>query len=509
LRYLTDFRLTPAGSPVKKIPSRLNFHPFSSINGPNKPNALRVGGDKARQKDNEKDTSDSLHQALKHIFSSRITEGMRVVEDGKFGAMSFAGHAGDWFLPRNSDDFMISMGHEITDPLPPSPPPPPTFDEPVAFDKLLDKAEKVLRRKGSVLVCGGRGAGKSACLNALSNRLYTHLIHTVHASCGQISNSSLSTIKDTLHKWFSQATFHAPSLLILDDFERLVPAELEHADSTRSRQIAEIFIHIARPALYRHAITLLASAPSRESLHSVVSNGFIFRETVVLKAPDKDARREILDAAMKNVKDLRIADEFDSLEVAGMTDGYLPGDLHALLERARQEAIVRCMDTSDGVNDDEQVDVALSVEDFERAVRGYVPSGLRGVKLQKSTVDWNDIGGSLNSAPFLIIGLDATRKILLETLEWPIKYAPIFQHSKLRLRSGLLLYGYPGCGKTLLASAVASQFGMNFISVKGPELLNKYIGASEQSVRELFERAQSARPCVLFFDEFESIAPKR
>ena len=109
----------------------------------------------------------------------------------------------------------------------------------------------------------------------------------------------------------------------------------------------------------------------------------------------------------------------------------------------------------------------------------------------------------------LISGLNATRKVLLETLEWPIKYAPIFQHSKLRLRSGLLLYGYPGCGKTLLASAVAAQFGMNFISVKGPELLNKYIGASEQSVRELFERAQSARPCVLFFDEFESIAPKR
>src|ERR1700732_5498386 len=110
---------------------------------------------------------------------------------------------------------------------------------------------------------------------------------------------------------------------------------------------------------------------------------------------------------------------------------------------------------------------------------------------------------------YLTIGLNETRRVLLETLEWPIKYAPIFQHSKLRLRSGLLLYGYPGCGKTLLASAVASQFGMNFISVKGPELLNKYIGASEQSVRELFERAQSARPCVLFFDEFESIAPKR
>src|SRR5437762_14358804 len=108
-----------------------------------------------------------------------------------------------------------------------------------------------------------------------------------------------------------------------------------------------------------------------------------------------------------------------------------------------------------------------------------------------------------------MIGLDATRRVLLETLEWPIKYAPIFQHSKLRLRSGLLLYGYPGCGKTLLASAVAAECGLNFISVKGPEILNKYIGASEKSVRDLFERAQAAKPCGLFFDECDAIAEKR
>lgn len=101
------------------------------------------------------------------------------------------------------------------------------------------------------------------------------------------------------------------------------------------------------------------------------------------------------------------------------------------------------------------------------------------------------------------------KRILLETLEWPTKYAPIFEKCSLRLRSGILLYGYPGCGKTMLASAIASQCGLNFISVKGPEVLNKYIGASEQSIRDLFERAQSAKPCILFFDEFDSIAPKR
>src|SRR6202044_4003450 len=106
-------------------------------------------------------------------------------------------------------------------------------------------------------------------------------------------------------------------------------------------------------------------------------------------------------------------------------------------------------------------------------------------------------------------GLASIRTTLLETIAYPIKYAPIFAASPLRLRSGLLLYGYPGCGKTLLASAVAGECGLNFISVKGPEILNKYIGASEKSVRDLFERAQAAKPCVLFFDEFDSIAPKR
>ena len=140
----------------------------------------------------------------------------------------------------------------------------------------------------------------------------------------------------------------------------------------------------------------------------------------------------------------------------------------------------------------------MTSEHIEKALAGYTPSNLRGVKLQKSSINWSDIGG-----------LKEAKNILLETLEWPTKYAPIFANCPLRLRSGILLYGYPGCGKTLLASAIAGQCGLNFISIKGPEILNKYIGASEQSVRELFERAQAAKPCILFFDEFDSIAPKR
>jgi len=140
----------------------------------------------------------------------------------------------------------------------------------------------------------------------------------------------------------------------------------------------------------------------------------------------------------------------------------------------------------------------LNKSDFAAALKGFTPASLRNVTLQTSTVRWSSIGG-----------LHSTRKILLETLQYPTTYSPLFSKCPLRLRSGLLLYGYPGSGKTLLASAVASECGLNFISVKGPEILNKYIGASEKSVRDLFERAEAARPCVLFFDEFDSIAPKR
>jgi peroxin-1 len=142
--------------------------------------------------------------------------------------------------------------------------------------------------------------------------------------------------------------------------------------------------------------------------------------------------------------------------------------------------------------------VALTAADFAAALKGFTPASLRGVTLQASTTTFSAIGG-----------LTQTRKTLLETLQYPTTYAPLFAKCPLRLRSGLLLYGYPGCGKTLLASAVAGECGLNFISVKGPEILNKYIGASEKSVRDLFERAEAAKPCVLFFDEFDSIAPKR
>jgi peroxin-1 len=179
--------------------------------------------------------------------------------------------------------------------------------------------------------------------------------------------------------------------------------------------------------------------------------------------------------------------DLDFLDISGSTDGYMPGDISVLVSRARNEAIIRAIAESP----DSTGAIHFARADFDKALKGFTPASLRNVTLQSSSTSFKSIGG-----------LQETRQVLLETLQYPTKYAPIFAQCPLRLRSGLLLYGYPGCGKTLLASAVAGECGLNFISVKGPEILNKYIG-------DLFDRAQAAKPCVLFFDEFDSIAPKR
>lgn len=188
--------------------------------------------------------------------------------------------------------------------------------------------------------------------------------------------------------------------------------------------------------------------------------------------------------------------DLDFLDIAGLTDGYMPKDLSVVIERAQNEAIIRTVTESPTI--DKDTPIRLCRADFDNALKDFTPTSLRNVSLQSSTTTFSSIGG-----------LQETRQVLLETLLYPTKYAPVFAKCPLRLRSGLLLYGYPGCGKTLLASAVAGECGLNFISVKGPEILNKYIGASEKSVRDLFERASAAKPSVLFFDEFDSIAPKR
>jgi len=425
----------------------------------------------------------------------------------------------------------------------------------VGIDTLLQKLQSHLSHMSSVLLTGGQGSGKTSVAQSVARTLRTdQFYHTTYFPCTKLVNdeSRISTIKETLTRLFMAASWGARlggrAVVILDDLDKLCPAETELQvgnENGRSRQVSEAICAMARQYCGKDSnVVLLATCQNKDSLHNVLVGGHVVREIVDLSAPDKETRRHIMEAltlqgsipadeaealedihgsrpttadgsaagedgygwmdgeapprrhgAAKKTSGFIIARDLDFLDLAGHTDGYMPGDLILLISRARNEALSRAVGESTSLD---VTTIPLSRVDFDAALKGFTPASLRNVTLQSSTTTFASIGG-----------LQETRRILLETLQYPTKYAPIFAQCPLRLRSGLLLYGFPGCGKTLLASAVAGECGLNFISVKGPEILNKYIGASEKSVRDLFERAQAARPCVLFFDEFDSIAPKR
>lgn len=466
-----------------------------------------------------------------------------------------------WFLPMERK-YTLELSTETNRPPPAqtlkyeqhllTPPPAPSTPV-IGVDGIIDTILTNIMASSSVLLAGPHLSGKSSILNLVANRLrkgpyYYQVISP--GSMSKFAEERVAVIKDEFTRWFMMARFAASlstggetggyggAVVILDDLERVCKAESADpgavSDSGRARQIAEVVVGVMRryctdgTGLAGGNVVVLGACNGKENVHAWMVGGRGFREVVNLKSPDRDGRRRILEGVVSALYGNKKSVEptagpssttstelmkrggiaaappdstLDLLEIANQTDGYTPGDLVLLIGRARHEAVVRVVDEC---ADDfstlpaTSFELELTRKDFTNALTGFVPVGLRGVKLQASTVNWKDIGG-----------LRETRQTLLETLEWPTKYAPIFANCPLRLRSGLLLYGYPGCGKTLLASAVAGECGLNFISVKGPEILNKYIGASEKSVRDLFERASSAKPCVLFFDEFDSIAPKR
>nr|ODO01145.1 peroxin-1 [Cryptococcus depauperatus CBS 7855] len=351
-----------------------------------------------------------------------------------------------------------------------------------------------------LLLLGAKGSGKTSHAEAIATDLFAHFctIEIIYEDVGKLDpNGRLVTLKENMDQWFRNAVDKAPCTLILDDLDTLLLPETESNPSSGSTILTNRFLRLFTISEIPPGVLVIATATDSSTLHPLINTRHIFGETVKIPPLTKDIRQDVLRTLVKEKNvityegERKEASELDYVHLGGITEGYSLADLTDLTAGAMQQAIIRSTKSGDH-------QAHLTLEDFTVAHEDFTPFSLRGVTLQMSDIKWSDIGG-----------LVECRRVLRETLEWPTKYAQIFANCPLRLRSGLLLYGFPGCGKTLLASAVAKECGLNFISVKGPEILNKYIGASEKNIRDLFERASGAKPCVLFFDEFDSIAPKR
>ncbi|KAK1361426.1 Peroxin-1 [Heracleum sosnowskyi] len=363
---------------------------------------------------------------------------------------------------------------------------------------------------GHVLIYGPPGSGKTLLATAVSKSVSEHkdiFAHIVFVSCSGLASEKSPTIHQEISGYISEALDHAPSVIIFDDLDSILATSSDTEGSQPSlslmalteflTDIMDEYEEKRRNSCGIGPVAFIASAQSLNSIPQSLSSSGRFDFHVQLPAPGAAERGALLKHEIQR-RSLQCSDDV-LLDIASKCDGYDAYDLEILVDRSVHAAISRFV--SRDLDCGEQNKPTLVKDDFLQAMHEFLPVAMRDVTKiasQGSHRGWEDVGG-----------LTEIRNAIKEMIEMPSRFPNVFSHAPLRLRSNLLLYGPPGCGKTHIVGAAAAACSLRFISVKGPELLNKYIGASEQAVRDIFTKASAAAPCLLFFDEFDSIAPKR
>ena len=297
---------------------------------------------------------------------------------------------------------------------------------------------------------------------------------------------------------FKDAQENAPSIIFIDEIDSIAPKRDEVTGEVERRVVAQL-LALMDGLESRGKVVVIGATNRPNALDPALRRPGRFDREIEIGIPDRNARREILEIHTRGVP---LAEDVNLDKLADMTHGYVGADLAALVKEAAMRALRRIMPEIDV--DMERIPreilekLEVRWEDFMNAYREMQPSTMREVLIEKPNIHWHDIGG-----------LDTVKQELQEVVEWPLKYRKLFAYMNVKIPKGILLYGPPGTGKTLLAKAVATESEANFISVKGPEFLSKWVGESEKAVREVFRKARQAAPCVVFIDEIDAVAPMR
>ncbi len=360
---------------------------------------------------------------------------------------------------------------------------------PEIFEKLGIEAPK------GVLLYGPPGTGKTLLAKAVANESNAHFISI---SGPEIMSKFYGESEARLREIFKEAREKSPSIIFIDEIDSIAPKREEVTGEVERRVVSQM-LSLMDGLEARGKVIVISATNRPNAIDPALRRPGRFDREIEIKVPDKKGRKDILSIHTRNMP---LADDVNIEKIAAVSHGYVGADLEYLCKEAAMKCLRRLLpelNMEDEKLSPETLDkLIVNGEDYKKALVEVTPSGMREVFIENPDVKWDEVGGLIE-----------VKRELQEAVEWPMKYPVLYDKLGHKMPRGILLHGPSGTGKTLLAKAVATESEANFVSVRGPELLSKWVGESERGIREIFRRARQAAPCVIFFDEIDSIAPVR
>lgn len=346
-----------------------------------------------------------------------------------------------------------------------------------------------------VLLKGPPGTGKTLLAKAIANETSANFFSL---SGPEIMSKFYGESEARLREMFQKAEHNAPSIIFIDELDAIAPKRDNVIGEVEKRVVAQL-LSLMDGLSSRGLVVVIAATNRVNAIDPALRRTGRFDREIEIGVPDSDGRREILHI---HTRGMPLAKNVDINKIADRSHGFVGSDLQLLAKEAAMRAIRRILPeidlTAESIPSDVLKKIQVDMDDFTTVLNEMEPSAMREVFVEIPNVRWSDIGG-----------LEELKQELRETIEWPLKYKSVFDYANANPPKGVFIYGPPGTGKTLIAKAVANESEANFISIKGPELLSKWVGESEKGIREIFRKARQAAPCIIFFDEIDAIAPTR